>query len=156
MSPRLSPILLALAVAACSSQPKADPGEAGKPVVVAQKVTEQVAQQGEEKYVAVTRDGAPFYQYGPAQPTGPDHYLPKGEVVRCVRQESGFSQVELEMGQTGYIANRYLADAPAPAPPLIPAEFFIEEAPLPPAGSAADPQGADLAPAFRLGPASAE
>lgn len=151
---RLLPLLTitALAVAACSSQPTAEMSEAAS-----------IRGDG-ERYASITRAGAPFYQYGPAQPSGPDFYLNRGDLVRQVRRESGFSQVQLESGQTGYVANKYLANAPAPPPPPAPQVETVEtqrthrtqrtRQVITTAEPAAPPRSrpsAQPAPAFRLG-----
>lgn len=141
---RTLPLLLvtALALAACSSQRTAEPGS-GSAVQ-----TGNLA--GGELYASITRAGAPFYQYGPAQPSGPDFHLDRGDLVKLVRKESGFSQVQLEGGQNGYIANSYLAAADAPSPPPAPAVEMAETVALPSEPSRS-PQPPSPTPVFRLG-----
>lgn len=63
----------------------------------------------------VTRADTAFYRYGPQQAGPPEARLQQGDRVRRLRDELGFSLVQLPNdGPTGYVAN----DALAPAPPL--------------------------------------
>lgn len=63
------------------------------------------------RYV-VTAKKAPFYKYGPAQSSGPDSTLPKGQALSVFRQQMGFAQVVLDDGVSGYVASGDLAPAP--------------------------------------------
>lgn len=65
-------------------------------------------------YVMI-RDYTPFYRLGPMQGR-PDASLPSGTRVKLLRQEMGFSLVQLSDSRTGYVANENMA----PAPPLPP------------------------------------
>jgi len=71
----------------------------------------------------VQSDYAPFYSLGPGQERGPDASLPRGELVKMLRREFGFSYVEIKGGRTGYIANEEIAPAPQrePKPSAVPA-----------------------------------
>jgi len=54
----------------------------------------------------VTSATAPFYIYGPAQTTGPDFALKKGDLVEVVRGETGYTYGRAEKrGVLGYVAN---------------------------------------------------
>jgi hypothetical protein len=64
----------------------------------------------------VDADYAPFYALGPGQGRGPDASLQRGERVKMLRREFGFSYVEIRDGRAGYVANEEIA----PAPPLEP------------------------------------
>lgn len=76
----------------------------------------------------VSRQGAPFYRYGPQQSEPPEARLDKGERVLRLRAELGFSLVQLASGPAGYVANEDLAPAPPlPAPPAVPIEKFSPE-----------------------------
>ena len=60
----------------------------------------------------VQSDYAPFYSLGPGQDRGPDASLKRGERVKMLRREFGFSYVEIMGGRKGYIANEEIAPAP--------------------------------------------
>lgn len=69
------------------------------------------------EYVTI-RDYTPFYRIGPMQQR-PDASLPSGTRVKLLRQEMGFSYVQLEDTRTGYVANENMAVAPPkPKPPV--------------------------------------
>ncbi len=88
------------------------------------------------EYVAV-RDRSPLFRYGPQQGGAPEAQVPKGERVRMLRREFGYSLVQMADGMTGYVANEDLAPAPPlPEPPAVPAggpgAWEDVAAPLPP------------------------
>jgi hypothetical protein len=61
----------------------------------------------------------PFYKYGPAQAIGPDFSLESGAQLTVIKRDTGYSQVMLDNGQSGYIATETLAPVvvkPAPTP----------------------------------------
>lgn len=60
----------------------------------------------------VHADYAPFYVLGPGQGRGPDASLQRGERVKMLRREFGFSYVEIKDGRAGYVANEEIAPAP--------------------------------------------
>lgn len=62
--------------------------------------------------MVVVLESTPFYRKGPAQGTGPDLSLAKGDEVEVLRKEFGFSFVRIEDGQNGYIANESIKPAP--------------------------------------------
>ena len=68
----------------------------------------------------VQSDYAPFYSLGPGQERGPDASLQRGERVKILRREFGFSYVEIKDGRTGYIANEEITPAPKPEPKASP------------------------------------
>ena len=64
----------------------------------------------------VTASRTPFYHYGPAQATGADYVLIKGQNVTLVKRSFGFSQITTADGQSGYVATDDIVPAPAPTP----------------------------------------
>lgn len=68
----------------------------------------------------VTAMRTPFYRYGPAQATGADFALLKGQNVTLLNRTFGFSQVMTADGQSGYVATEDIGPAaaatPTPAP----------------------------------------
>lgn len=64
----------------------------------------------------VQSDYALFYQLGPGQERGPDASLHRGERVKMLRREFGYSFVEMSDGRAGYIANEDISSAPPVAP----------------------------------------
>lgn len=64
----------------------------------------------------VQSDYTPFYSLGPGQERGPDASLQRGELVKMLRREFGFSYVEISDGRVGYIANEEILPAPKREP----------------------------------------
>ena len=62
--------------------------------------------------MVVVVERTPFYHNGPAQGNGPDLSLMKGDEVRLLRKEIGYSYVLLSDGQNGYVDNEALKPAP--------------------------------------------
>jgi len=60
----------------------------------------------------IARDYAQFFRLGPQQAGGADLSLRIGELVMLQRKEFGYSRVQLEDGQVGYMANEDLQPAP--------------------------------------------
>ena len=60
----------------------------------------------------VQSDYTPFYSIGPGQERGPDASLQRGERVKMLRREFGFSYVAINDGRAGYIANEEIVAAP--------------------------------------------
>jgi hypothetical protein len=66
-----------------------------------------------------------FYNYGPAQASGPDFALTQGERVTMLSYDYGYSHIAVaDTGQSGYVATEDLAPAPpeatpSPTPPLV-------------------------------------
>ena len=81
-------------------------------------------------HMVVSDEKAPFFSKGPAQAKGPDAMLANGDEVEVLRKEFGFSFVQLEGGQTGYVANDALVTAPPRAPEeVVPPEINSESNP---------------------------
>lgn len=64
----------------------------------------------------IIRDYTPFYANGPMQVSGPDTTLRTQTRVKLLRQEMGYSLVQMDDLRTGYIANENMTPAP-PRPP---------------------------------------
>jgi hypothetical protein len=64
----------------------------------------------------VQSDYAPFYKLGPGQGRGPDASLHRGQRLKMLRREFGYSYVEIPDGRMGYIANEEISPAPASEP----------------------------------------
>jgi len=60
----------------------------------------------------IIKNHAAFYKLGPMQPGGPDTTLPADTRVKLIRQEMGYSMIQLDDQQTGYVANENMAVAP--------------------------------------------
>ncbi len=76
---------------------------------------ETVPLEPSDKYVGntiVVNDYASFYRLGPQQAGGADRSLRKDERVMRLGKEFGYSRVQLEDGQVGYMANEDLVEAP--------------------------------------------
>ena len=88
-------------------------------------------------YYAVSSAQAQVYRFGPAQPSGADAVLKKGDKVVMLRREYGFSRVMTEDGLTGYISNDFIIPT-APPDRLRPGGSFgglaMPVPPLPPRG----------------------
>jgi hypothetical protein len=57
----------------------------------------------------VVKKKTPFYKHGPAQAIGPDFSLDPNVNLTVIRRETGYSQVMLDNGQSGYVATEALA-----------------------------------------------
>lgn len=62
--------------------------------------------------MVVENDTASFFLHGPAQSSGADRTLAKGDEVQVLRKEFGYSFVQLGDGSKGYVANELLVIAP--------------------------------------------
>jgi len=79
-------------------------------------------------WYAVTAAQTPFYHYGPQQGNGPDSQLPRDSIMKVIRPSFGFVKVQLQDGESGYVANEDIRPAPAalvaekltPPPPELP------------------------------------
>jgi hypothetical protein len=60
----------------------------------------------------IVNDYAEFFRLGPQQSGGADLTLRAGDRVMLRRKEFGYSRVQLEDGETGYMANEDLQEAP--------------------------------------------
>lgn len=68
-----------------------------------------------EKFIGdmvVSTDYAQFFRLGPQQAGGADRSLRTGERVMLLRKEFGYSRVQLEDDQVGYMANEDIQAAP--------------------------------------------
>jgi hypothetical protein len=75
----------------------------------------------------VTALRTPFYRYGPAQATGADFVLMKGQVVTLLKRSFGYSQIMTADGTSGYVSTEDLGPAPAPTPTPKPKHVPIPE-----------------------------
>jgi len=66
--------------------------------------------------MVVTIDYAQFFRLGPQQAGGADLSLRTNEQVMLLHKEFGYSRVQLENSQVGYIANEDIQPAPEPPP----------------------------------------
>lgn len=71
---------------------------------------------GEAPDYLVLRDRAEFYRFGPLQPGPPDSLLRKDSPLKLLRREFGYSLVQIENTQTGYVANDDIITNPNPPP----------------------------------------
>jgi uncharacterized protein YgiM (DUF1202 family) len=81
-----------------------------------------------------------FYHIGPAQASGPDLQLFKGQRLTVIKRDFGYSQVVLDDGQSGYVPTEDLTPAPPDSTPTPPPksrrEHSAQRTPsLPPNGS---------------------
>ena len=66
--------------------------------------------------MVVSTEYAQFFRLGPQQAGGADLSLRNGKLVMLQGKEFGYSRVQLEDGQVGYMANEDLQPAPPVAP----------------------------------------
>lgn len=92
----------------------------------------------------VRSDYALFYQIGPGQVRGPDASLHRGERVKMLRREFGYSYVEIADRRTGYIANEEIS----PAPPVAPLQLVKPTGKRPQRGASAPPNDRSTVPLF--------
>lgn len=64
--------------------------------------------------MVVGTDYALFFRLGPQQAGGADMSLRTNEKIMLLRKEFGYSRVQLEDGQVGYMANEDIQPAPEP------------------------------------------
>jgi uncharacterized protein YgiM (DUF1202 family) len=69
--------------------------------------------EGEYPRMLVTEDDTPLFHNGPAQGSGPDRNLSKGDEVSVLRKEFGYSVVKTSDGGKGYVDNEALVKAPS-------------------------------------------
>ena len=86
--------------------------------------------EGETPRMLVAEDQTPLFRNGPAQGNGPDLQLSKGDEVRVLRKEFGYSFVTTSNGGKGYVANEALVTAPPE-----PATALTEKSPPDPSTS---------------------
>jgi hypothetical protein len=83
------------------------------------------------EWYAVVAPQTPFYHYGPQQGNGPDSQLSRDSILKVIRPSFGFVKVQLQDGESGYVANEDIRPAPAalvaeklaPPPPEVPPSF---------------------------------
>jgi hypothetical protein len=62
-------------------------------------------------WYAVVASHTPFYRHGPQQASGPDSQLPKDSIMKVIRPSFGYVKVQLQDGQSGYVANEDIGPA---------------------------------------------
>ena len=67
-------------------------------------------------HYVVSTPQTPMFWYGPAQSFGPDFNLQQGQHVVMLKREFGYSRVQTDAGQSGYVATEDLQPAPPPKP----------------------------------------
>jgi hypothetical protein len=75
-------------------------------------------------WYSVSANQTPFYRYGPQQGNGPDMQLPRDSIMKVIRPSFGYVKVQLQDGESGYVASEdirpaaaaLVADKLAPAP----------------------------------------
>jgi hypothetical protein len=63
-----------------------------------------------EDLKSVVRDQAPLYESGPEQLSLPEATLKKNALVKVIRTEFGYSLVETQAGEMGWVASEDLAN----------------------------------------------
>ena len=66
-----------------------------------------------EDYKATKRDKVPMFRAGPQQLTAADRLLEKGALVRVMRTTFGYSLVQIESGELGWVPSEDLTTAQA-------------------------------------------
>ena len=64
-------------------------------------------------WYSVTANQTPFYRYGPQQGNGPDMQLPRDSIMKVIRPSFGYVKVQLQDGESGYVANEDIRPAPS-------------------------------------------
>jgi hypothetical protein len=83
-----------------------------------------------EVWYSVAANQTPFYRYGPQQGNGPDSQLPRDSIMKVIRPSFGYVKVQLQDGESGYVASEDIRPAPATlvaerlAPPPAPLPAF--------------------------------
>jgi hypothetical protein len=68
-----------------------------------------------EDFKFVSRDNVPLYGSDPQQISLPNAMLEKGSWVRVIHTEFGYSLVETQVGDLGWVANEDLGETPIAA-----------------------------------------
>jgi len=63
-----------------------------------------------EDLKSVARDKAPLYELGPEQMSPPEAKLERDALVKVIRTEFGYSLIETQAGEMGWVANEDLAN----------------------------------------------
>jgi hypothetical protein len=85
-------------------------------------------------WYSVTANQTPFYRYGPQQGNGPDMQLPRDSIMKVIRPSFGYVKVQLQDGESGYVANEDIR----PASATLVAEKLAPPPELPPPATIAD------------------
>jgi hypothetical protein len=96
-------VLFVIAILSSCSGP-VDPRRAGATAVAAAT--------GQDYQVAAV-DQVPLYIYGPQQLGMPNLYLKQNTPVRVIRSQLGYTEVQTEEGQVGWVPSEDLAARPA-------------------------------------------
>ena len=88
-------------------------------------------------WYAVVAEQTSFYRYGPQQGNGPDQQLPRDSIMKVIRPSFGYVKVQLQTGESGYVASEDIRPAsaalvaektaPPPTPPPLIANHSSEE-----------------------------
>ena len=97
LAPFLTLTLSASLLAGCATSKKADATATGNK---------------KEDWYAVVAPQTPFYHYGPQQGSGPDSQLSKDSIMKVIRPSFGYVKVQLQDGQSGYVASEDIRPAP--------------------------------------------
>jgi hypothetical protein len=79
-------------------------------------------------WYSVATNQTPFYRYGPQQGNGPDSQLPRDSIMKVIRPSFGYVKVQLQGGESGYVASEDIRPAPAT---LVAEKLAPPPAPLP-------------------------
>jgi hypothetical protein len=86
-----------------------------------------------EGWYAVSSSQTPFYRYGPQQGNGPDMELPHDAIMKVIRPSFGYVKVQLQDGESGYVASEDIRPASAAlvaeklAPPPAPSPAYASQ-----------------------------
>ncbi len=84
-------------------------------------------------WYAVASGKTPFYHYGPQQGSGPDMQLPHDAIMKVIRPSFGYVKVQLQDGESGYVASEDIRPAGAAlvaeklAPPPTPSPAYASQ-----------------------------
>lgn len=86
-----------------------------------------------EGWYAVSSSQTAFYHYGPQQGNGPDTQLPHDAIMKVIRPSFGYVKVQLQDGESGYVASEDIRPASAAlvaeklAPPPTPSPVYASQ-----------------------------
>ncbi|MGI8956288.1 MAG: hypothetical protein ACR2II_05155 [Chthoniobacterales bacterium] len=83
---------------------------------------------GTDTWFAVATHQTPFYKYGPQQGSGPDMQLAHDSIMKVIRPSFGYVKVELQDGESGYVASEDIRPA---EPTLVAAKLAPPEVTTP-------------------------
>ncbi len=84
-------------------------------------------------WYSVAANQTPFYRYGPQQGSGPDTQLSHDSIMKVIRPSFGYVKVQLQDGESGYVASEDIRPAPSAlvaeklAPPPTPAPAYAAQ-----------------------------